>query len=182
MNLNNILRNTIRKRILDHRFNADEAAAKKAVLAASEALFDALFPGLDLSNIPEEFLSFDDHFDVYWQEVKWTDRIELQFEFTRAVPGDGYNVVVSAMPEGQALRAAYDAKEALKEKRDEAAEQINGILASVRTTDKLLKVWPEIAAFVPQVEKTTNLPALIPAQLNKMLGLPPTISGEEACS
>lgn len=57
-----------------------------------------------------------------------------------------------------------------------AWRRAEAILNSISTVGKLLKIWPEIAEFVPEewyCQRNANLPSLPIAQLNEILDLPP---------
>lgn len=65
-------------------------------------------------------------------------------------------------------------KEALNAKRADLRAQVRAILNSVTTVKALLKAWPEAKELLPEnlEEAKAQLPALVVADLNAMIGLP----------
>lgn len=69
-----------------------------------------------------------------------------------------------------------DKLENLRDEYFDAWRRAEAVLNSVSTVGKLLKIWPEIAEFVPEewyCPRKANLPSLPIAQLNEILDLPP---------
>lgn len=83
------------------------------------------------------------------------------------------HVLLADNPLTAEFHALHASQEQYNSERDNLRQSVRAAVDSVATTEKLLKVWPEAAELLPtEVAPKSQLPALLVADLNAMIGLP----------
>lgn len=81
------------------------------------------------------------------------------------------------------LRAEHDLltgeADEIADARAEVNTKVRAMLNSCTTVKKLLHIWPEVSELLPSttaaIEVPAQLPAVLPAELNKLIGLPSAV-------
>lgn len=198
--LNGVIRETIIKNALTHRFKkeAEELCAEGAKLA--EKVYCQLYSEEDRKKmyaLPEGWLPEDN-----WIKASFAGDMMYIYqdgrEFARPAIKNGI-ILTSELPSMQPWRFWADRPRFAPDinfsigddvvpifsdlwcKTDDmchaisAAEaRLRAVLNSVTTESALVKGWPELEPFLPKGEKRSNLPDVTRSELNKLLDLPVT--------
>lgn len=176
-------RDSIRNKILKHRFDTEEAALHKALRSAGDRVYEALYSKAhrDLMNsAPDGFYARRESDYVkpptgdYSTQVKWTDYKPLPY-------CDVHGARTLKLPSTETNKAIWnaytDASQALKSfgsMKSEARVELDGVLAGFTTLKQLRDNWPEIADFIPpDPVKTGNNLVKVKDVINTKYKLPP---------
>jgi len=176
MKLNNQIRNDIVSKLIAHRFDAEGAALDKEEYSLAEAVMTRAMGGeeelIKFDRLPAKWFNTSGHIGV---RAGGLDTF-LNFCNDRPVPcfinNRSISCVIDADDPLADLIRDYDARSKdLRRRKREARMAAEGAISSVTTTERLIKIWPEIAPFVPTEAKVGPV-ALRTAELNALLGLP----------
>lgn len=173
MRLTNQIRREIRDALIERRFKEESESLKKDFCALGDDYYFSMFTAAQrtlLASCPANWFQ-----EASEMQAKYQTRFCcIPFSETKMLP----QFLCHNREELPPLYAKRLAKlreryAELDKKRDEASQQIIGVLKSVSTTETLLRTWPEIAAHVPsQVPPPTCALAIPLKQLNASLRLP----------
>ena len=169
--LSNATRQNIRCQLIKRYSEPrEEALAKQENDVAWLAINRYLGMKKDLwKQIPKEWLDTTNR--VCWERKRKSYRVcLLNAECLPVALSHGHAEI-----EDHDLFAAHQALEEARTEHQKALsklrEQIDGTLNAVTTVGQLLKMWPEIAPFLPRSAQIINLPTVRLGPLNKVLGL-----------
>lgn len=174
--LTEALRNTIRKRILDHRFKAEKDKQIAVRQAFGDAVYNDLYSESDrrkMQRLPSGWLEETDEVRVRFGGTF----THVHFSKRRRIPADCSLSCAKVYPATHEFAKRYEqlrnAEKALQASEKEAWQQIAAALNAVSTLKRLHEVWPETKEFTKDLGSSTrNLPAVPVKVLNKMLNLP----------
>lgn len=174
------LRKKITNRILDHGFKDREADLLKTEhVLALQVYAEAYPPKVQkaMKALPSSFFSLDADLTCYIQG-RYTS-LTLPEERLQAGGRETAAKFSDTHPIAKEIFAWQAAGEKLNEERAKALRTTQGILAGVRTVEKLVEVWPEIASFTTDLAEPKPVTALaLPMkEINTALGLPPGAAG-----
>jgi hypothetical protein len=151
---------------------------KDAVLKKKEQLGEEVYHHIYskddramMENAPEGAFGYRTHLDVRFHGEGWYESIDL----AKARPVFAREERSSIkLPEGSPFKKKYLAinaeGELIKDEMKALEQRANAIMASITTVKKLLEVWPEAEAYLPEEPpKVDNLPAIPVASLNEMI-------------
>lgn len=170
------IRKTILDRVIAHGFGKSEAALYTEEQQLAATAYGKLVPeqhGKTMALLPKNYFDMSEGIAV----VVEGKQVWLRFGAERPVPAQDRRLilpptdhfaqrVMSFMARGKALEAAKKA----------ARVQARAVISSVRTVEKLVAVWPEIASFtadIAQAQKPVTALAAPIRDLNAALDLPP---------
>ena len=179
--LTNDDRKLIRERILEHAFSK----RAKALAAEENALADAAYDRIYSKKVRDAMAALPRGFLVEDEEIyanvagrrfclKLTEPRRARAGYALNNSDKCFNVLADDAL-GMKILAHGDAKKALQAEREKALSSIRAALASMSTVKQCIERWPEIRAFVEDLEKKPVTALAIPLRdLNRTLGLPPS--------
>lgn len=175
-------RNNIRKTLLLDKFAARREANKKRLQEIAERIYRQVFPEhleAKLNEVPETWLPRVNQicFRVCAEHhmVDLDRWVRVPYE---KLWNSGHTVCLVNLLPPDPIALAYveyrDEKMRLEKEESKVSDEINAVLYSVTTANKLMQVWPEIKPLVERIcgaPQTVNLPAPRVDHLNQLLGL-----------
>lgn len=189
-------RDKLKSRILDGKFDAEDAKLHKRWAALAEECYERQYPKKTrdlMETIPSDWLTTATYFKFQFSDLSG-DVLELHFD--GRFPGDYYGCNNRAgdmrkkfpYNDAFAIRTKLDATDRLTQKfyqlrddtedfktrRKEMTNRVRGVLESFRTTKQLVETWPEVEQFLKDlapVEAPRQDLAPVLGDLNKELGL-----------
>ena len=172
------MRDTIERRLLDHRFAAEEKAIKEERAALGEAVYRDLYPKKVLDQmeaLPNGWLPESQSISVRFGDgignyqgfrFEQSRRLQERHEGTAKVYDE-------KAPLAKRYAALKDREAALKSDTQEASKKARAVLNSVTTLKRLVEVWPEVAPFVKGLgdDGSKGVPAVPIKELNETLNL-----------
>lgn len=186
------IRDTIAKRLLQHRFAKEYAALVSHRAALAVAFYNDIYKPKDrrvIEGLPKGWLPTAAALriqvagsvtEVAFSGARWGDPAGFTAEPTFLPVADKHMRGVAATYEAShrlAIRYAElrDRSSYYRSAVTEARRQVVAALEAATTTGKLREIWPEAAPFCAPFEKApSRLPAVPTARLNEMLGLSAT--------
>lgn len=194
------MRQEIATAVLAHSFAGEEAKLeKRATLLGLQVWKYVLGTDLGiLENQPQRWFQHEERWTYYvdgllcpfcyvWSSDEGRNIIAIRREayksrgwpivFPAPAPipyymNQGVNQTISINSEpGAAAESLAADVDAYRERYDEAAARVSGILTQFTTTAKLAAAWPEVVPFLPAAEVRPPVPAIPVAELNTLLGL-----------
>lgn len=170
-------RESIRNKILMHRFEAEEAALRKARIEAGDRVYEALY-----SKTHRDLMNAAPDGDYPKQDSTWVAQTHIKWTGYKPMPycdvHGSHNPKLSQTETNKAIWNAYtDATWALKAfdlVKSEARRELDGVLAGFNTLKQLRDNWPEIADFIPpDPVKAENSLVKVKGVINDKYKLPP---------
>ena len=177
-------REQITQRLLKHAFEKRERAAKKGWKDLGDAVYKDLYPASvrrHIQALGEDFFEKDTDVRVnfggvttslffYKQDGSYENRpISKAHDYAVA------EVYAADHPLAERYFALKDDEGKLSEERQVACAQIDSLLRSAPTLEKLFELWPEVRKhaedFLADYREKTNLPAIPIQDLNRQLNL-----------
>lgn len=180
--ITSVMRLTIARKLLSHRFEADDAASRKRenelAMRVHRLRYDAP-TRRRMDAVPDGWLPTESRFLIEIpgrsDKLYLIDPVRVQF----VDMGRYFNLgkVKSAAAQALAVDIAHhlDAKESLARAKRALSEKTDSTLRGFATIERLVKAWPEVKPFIDQLGYDVakkSLPAVIPTGLNADLGLP----------
>jgi len=183
LKLTETMRQRITTALLQHRFEKEELALKRrehdVAMKVHRLRYDASMRKR-MEALPSGWLPTASR---VWVKAATIGGTWLGYtEPVRLPTGDqGAYVYLDKIKNSDAVAAAvidlHGAKQAYDERRAAIASETTKTLASFGTVARLLAAWPELKPFTDKLgfdASKKSLPAVIPGELNKSLGLPVT--------
>lgn len=177
MRLTEALRNTIRSRMIEHRFSEERKAVDEAFSKLADDVYCDVFSETDrrkMKRLPDGWLPERDEIAVKFGVTV----THVKFDAKRRVPEsmDRYARAAKVYPASHALTQRYDQlskrRSDLKGAEAEARRQITAALSSVNTLKRLHEVWPESKQFTKDLDPSKpSLPSVPVKTLNAMLNI-----------
>ena len=180
------LREAMLETMLDHAFNAKQAAAEKSKSLAGEKVYEDVY-GKHLTameSLPKGFLEKSSIFYISIAGRSYSVRLSESRLVGYKHESSYYKAMLYKGDEAVAI-AYQDAVEAcndLDAQRNNMSKEIAPVLESIQTFKKLWEVWPESKSLLEKFEEKPTiaiLPAVQVAKLNSALGLPASANVEE---
>lgn len=180
--LTNDIRAEICKKILNHGFGQRQAEFLKEEKELADKVYNRQYPAAvrtHMQALPKSFLLEAENVTVYvgGESIQLTLAESRRIAKMYAYQYDEKFALDSDDELAKAVRKHAHAKKKFKEEYKEAKNKAESVLDSVKTTSRLLEVWPEIEMWVKPFEsddKPVITTLAIPiASLNRVLDLPP---------
>jgi hypothetical protein len=187
MKLNNTMRESICRAVLNHRFAKEEEAMEKEGHKVANDLYNLLLTAKErkrMNSLPCGWLNESSRIDTQvpgycWLTLKFgkDDLVKKRFPY---MTGNDYKPAVGS--EAAVIALGYmERREKLKEERKALDRTVNALLNSVTTVNKAIDIWPEAKTFIEKVANeycgryvaTSGVPMIVPEKLNEQLNLPP---------
>jgi hypothetical protein len=169
------LKSSIIQSLVRHRFGAEKDKLEKQRPKIGDAIYKRSFVSRDrlkMASLPEGWLptttSVDAQVGEFYRRFPLSDARPVPYSRDRSRCLISLDV---ADPLAIRIQEFQDNWSDLMKRSDQARAEARSIVDSVTTTNKLIKVWPEIEPFVP-VGKPANLPAVEVDKVNKTFKLP----------
>jgi hypothetical protein len=184
--LTNVMRDSICAKLLAHATDARKAEHKEAGTAlAIEILQDVLGDSYKrLASAPTGWLPTTTHVEVRVGDMGW-NRIECDaMPIPDSKKGGCLQVYDATSKFGEKVMAYGAEARAMVVDRNKMQSEINAILRSCGTVNKLLETWPDVRPFLNIAAPVKALPMVRIDVLNGKLGLPieGAAQGERAAS
>lgn len=177
-------RNQIRRKLLENRFEAEEAALRKQEDELPMFLYEASWTKKEAElrdSLPEGWLNEQHYFDVKLgatiETFYFKDQKDRRIRYKK--DKSHYRGVIGKFDadseEFKRWKAIRDARDNIVHRRRELEVQIDAVLSSATTADALIKKWPEIKDIVDKIvgvlPKTDRQLAVRMEKLNRDLEL-----------
>lgn len=180
MNLTMNMRHSIVAALVAHRFDDERRALDAEGNRLAEALYNECFSAADralMESLPDGWMPLTRHIHVKIG-TNWLNNVPM-LDTPRRIPAVMGNLAYHLALDHPLADALCDWSARMQDhhanKRTLKNEALQALRA-IRTTGRLLKDWPEVQPFLIKAgvthEKTGNLPAIVPAELNQKLNLP----------
>jgi len=177
--LNQLMRDEIRRAVLDHKFAKERKELDERPRKLGEQLYNELLTKAEQKKMND---APDGWFDTTSQITVHVDgkHMYLNLAKSRRKPHDwqsgnsyGVNLSSGASQTGKDIIQFWKDKEAHAERYDKAYMAVGATLKNFKYVEDLVESWPEVKKFIPKnaVRDMTTALAFPPAQLNQMLGL-----------
>ena len=181
------LREAMIKTILDHAFNAKQAAAQKVKELCAEKVYQDVYGKhlIAMESLPKGFLKKVPNFYISIAGRSHCIRISESRLIGFKHDESYYRAKLYAGDESVAIeyQSAVEACDDIDTQRRHMSLEITPVLESVHTFKKLWDVWPESKSILEKFEAKPTiaiLPAVQVAKLNTALGLPASTEAEES--
>ena len=177
MRLSQGTRASITSALMVHRYSELLKQQKANEEKFADAVYMEIFSDKErriMARLPAGWLAADLGFGVAFGGM----RAYLKMSEARPFPAECVRKpVIKHFDAGHELSSKFlelqTAREALNKQRRQSEVDAERVLSSVRTTEKLLKIWPEIEPFIPSsAAPPANLPAVRIERLNEAFKLP----------
>jgi hypothetical protein len=181
--LTNAIRNIICDRIIAHRFDKEFNDLIDDEKKLGDEVYKIMYTEdqiKKMNDLGQGFFNYDDdvllHLDGEWRSLKLTESKPFGYRTERL----SFSSNDESKSIGARLRKHFNKKKDLEEKKRKNRREVNSVLASFTTLEKLITAWPEVKSLVedlknPAVVVKTNAIMIPIAELNLALKLPPTV-------
>lgn len=172
------LRNAIVMHLLNHRFAKDRKAIKDRDNIFAAGVYTAAYSAKirkQMDDLPDGWLGVASQLRFTIGNTSYAVGLA---NVVRILAVDQHGSVAKFKADSQVAvkwKQLTEDRQALSARERECRDEARATIGQFSTTTALVKAWPEIEPFLAKVgasTKTKNLPARIPADLNKKLDLP----------
>ena len=178
------MRQTITRKLLSHRFDAEDKATRKREHELAMRVYRLRYDAATrkrMDAMPDGWLATESRCLVDMPGPGRSDKLyfiePMRVQFVDQGRYVDLGKVKTATVQALAVDIAHhlDAKESLARAKRALSEKTDSTLRGFATIERLVKAWPEVKPFIDQLGYDVakkSLPAVIPTGLNADLGLP----------